>query len=69
MMGQTALLTVSDGKPLPEQIAEKYGFPLAYIDVDCTRFYTVPDWIAGVVRPANVRGSWFDFSWTLYIVG
>jgi hypothetical protein len=61
MMGQTALFTVSDDKPLPEQIAEQYGFPLAYIDVGSTRYYAIKDWIVGIVRPPRANSSWYDF--------
>ena len=39
------LPTNFDDRPLPERIASRYNFPLAYHDVDSKRYYAVQDWI------------------------
>jgi hypothetical protein len=49
----------NDKRPLPEIIAEHYGFPLSYLDhYDGKRYYAVQDWIAGVTQVANPRMFW-----------
>jgi hypothetical protein len=47
------LPTGNSKKPLPEIVAEHYGFPLAYHDVDGDRYYAVQDWIRGVSQSAD----------------
>ncbi|MEP7286308.1 MAG: hypothetical protein ABI947_11125 [Chloroflexota bacterium] len=48
-----------DNRPLPELIAEAYGFPLAYHDhEDGNRYYAVQDWISGVAEPPNPTNFW-----------
>lgn len=50
-----------DSRPLPELIAERYGFPLAYHDVEGVRYYAVQDWILGVAQPSHHPGTfWTD---------
>jgi hypothetical protein len=48
----------NDQRPLPEIIADHYGFPLAFHDVDDQRHYAVQDWIRGVAHPADVGTFW-----------
>jgi hypothetical protein len=51
----------SDKRPLPEIIAERAGFPLAYHDrEDGQRFYAVQDWIAGVAQAESPARFWTD---------
>ncbi|MEP7287414.1 MAG: hypothetical protein ABI947_16780 [Chloroflexota bacterium] len=40
----------NDQRPLPEIIADYYGFPLAYYDTEDERYYAVQDWIAGIAQ-------------------
>ncbi|MEP7284265.1 MAG: hypothetical protein ABI947_00695 [Chloroflexota bacterium] len=48
-----------DDLPLPERIANLYGFALAYHDLDDgKRYYAVQDWIIGVAQPAEPRTFW-----------
>lgn len=58
------LAAFNDARPLPEIIASKHGFALAYHedesgDVD-RRWYAIQDWIAGVARTENPRRFWSD---------
>src|SRR5579859_8190769 len=54
-------LDSNDDRPLPERIAELYGFPLAYHDLeDGKRYYAVQDWIIGVAQPPDVGKFWHD---------
>src|SRR5260221_520874 len=47
-----------DDRPLPEIIAEQYGFPLAYHDLDDgKRYYAVQDWIRGVALTNNAKAA------------
>jgi hypothetical protein len=49
----------SDDRPLPERIAEQYGFPLAHKDhEDGRRYYAVQDWIKGVADTSSPRQFW-----------
>src|SRR5436305_13977527 len=49
----------NDQRPLPEIIAEHYGFPLAYSDEsDGNRYYAVQDWIRGVAQAADPSKFW-----------
>src|SRR5947209_3996761 len=49
----------NDKRPLPEIIAEHYGFPLAFADdTDGNRYYAVQDWIRGVTNTADPGDSW-----------
>src|SRR5438477_11077163 len=49
----------NDKRPLPEIIAEHYGFPLALVDVeDGTRYYAVQDWIRGVAQTSDPTKFW-----------
>src|SRR5579863_9489690 len=51
----------NDDRPLPERIAEGYGFPLAYHDLDDgKRYYAVQDWIVGVAQPPDAAKFWHD---------
>src|SRR5689334_10114593 len=51
----------NDKRPLPEIIAEFYGFPLAYVDdTDGKRYYAVQDWIKGVGQVTDVRQVWHN---------
>ncbi len=46
----------NDDRPLPERIAEGYGFPLAYHDLDDgKRYYAIQDWIVGVAQTSQPR--------------
>jgi hypothetical protein len=47
-----------DSRPLPELIADRYGFPLAYHDVEGVRYYAVQDWILGVAQTSEPRKFW-----------
>jgi hypothetical protein len=48
-----------DKRPLPEIIAEHYGFSLSYLDHnDGKRYYAVQDWIIGVAHAADPRVYW-----------
>ena len=51
-------LPVNDPRPLPEIIADRAGFPLAYVDVDGERYYAVQDWIVGVGQASEPRKFW-----------
>src|SRR5258706_14881644 len=49
----------NDPRPLPEIVAEFYGFPLANADdTDGNRYYAVQDWIRGVTETYDVRNLW-----------
>src|SRR4051794_16526851 len=48
----------NDKRPLPEIIADHYGFPLAYHDVDGERYYAVQDWIRGVAHSIDASKYW-----------
>lgn len=48
-----------DSRPLPEIIADHFGFPLAYHDVEGVRYYAVQDWILGVAQPASHPGTFW----------
>jgi len=48
-----------DSRPLPEIIAEHFGFPLAYHDVKGVRYYAVQDWILGVAQPDSHPGTFW----------
>jgi DNA-damage-inducible protein D len=49
----------NDPRPLPEIVAEFYGFPLAFADdTDGNRYYAVQDWIKGVAQAAEPRKYW-----------
>jgi hypothetical protein len=49
----------NDPRPLPEIVAEFYGFPLAYADdTDGNRYYAVQDWIRGVAEIPDARNLW-----------
>ena len=59
-----------DSRPLPEIIAEFYGFPLAYVDhEDGERYYAVQDWIAGVAKSSEPRTFWTAMKRRLKKVG
>ena len=48
-----------DKRPLPEIIADLYGFKLAFVDhTDGNRYYAVQDWINGVTQTAQARSYW-----------
>lgn len=51
-------LPLFEETPLPELIAEQYGFPLAYRDVDGKRVYAVRDWIIGVAQTPDPGDYW-----------
>jgi hypothetical protein len=61
-MTQLALWDFDDqpdtDKPLPEIIADEYGFALASHDVDGVDYYAVQDWIRGVAQSDDVRKFW-----------
>src|SRR5258706_7860718 len=49
----------NDKRPLPEIVAEHYGFPLAFVDIeDGKRFYAVQDWIRGVAQSPDPSKFW-----------
>jgi DNA-damage-inducible protein D len=48
----------NDKRPLPEIIADHYGFALAYHDADDGRFYAVQDWIRGLSETPDVSKFW-----------
>ncbi len=49
----------NDPRPLPEIVAEFYGFPLAFADdTDGNRYYAVQDWIKGVGQINDTRRLW-----------
>lgn len=49
----------NDKRPLPEIVAERCGFALAYVDHDDgKRYYAVQDWIVGVAQSAEPRVFW-----------
>src|SRR5579859_4330293 len=51
----------NDKRPLPEIIAERYDFKLAYLDYeDGNRYYAVQDWIVGVAQTDSPRRFWSD---------
>lgn len=51
--------TPNDKRPLPEIVADRCGFPLAYVDhTDGKRYYAVQDWIAGVAQAHEPRKFW-----------
>jgi|GEM_PF-1429739 len=48
-----------DKRPLPEIIADLYGFKLAFVDhTNGNRYYAVQDWINGVTQTAQARSYW-----------
>ncbi len=48
-----------DKRPLPEIIADLYGFKLAFVDhTDGNRYYAVQDWIIGVAQTTQARSYW-----------
>jgi DNA-damage-inducible protein D len=49
-----------DKRPLPEIIADYCYFPLAYHDVEDTRYYSIQDWIAGVALTEEPSKFWTD---------
>jgi len=49
----------NDDRPLPERIATLYSFTLAFQDVEGNkRYYSVQDWIAGILPKSNTRNLW-----------
>jgi DNA-damage-inducible protein D len=49
----------NDPRPLPEIVAEFYGFPLAFADdTDGNRYYAVQDWIKGVAQASDPTKFW-----------
>ncbi|MEP7286261.1 MAG: GIY-YIG nuclease family protein [Chloroflexota bacterium] len=50
-----------DNLPLPERIAQLYGFTLAYHDLDDgKRYYAVQDWIVGVAQTEESSKFWHN---------
>src|SRR5258708_20494036 len=48
-----------DNLPLPERIAKRYNFALAYHDLeDGKRYYAVQDWIKGVAQSIDPATFW-----------
>lgn len=48
----------NDKRPLPEIIAERWGFPLAQKQIDDKWYFSVQDWIAGVAQTHDPRNFW-----------
>src|SRR5258708_7547572 len=49
----------NDKRPLPEIVADRWSFPLAYVDhEDGKRYYAVLDWILGVAQTPNASEFW-----------
>lgn len=49
---------VSDARPLPLIIADKWGFPLQHHVVDGVDYYAVQDWLRGVMQKTDVASDW-----------
>lgn len=63
MSTSLAQLPLFDNRPLPEIIADLYGFPLArHEQENGLRHYAVQDWIVGVGQVKNARRYWSDLS-------
>lgn len=48
-------------QPLPLYVAEKWDFPLAYVQTDTVYLYAIQDWISGITGADNTRRIWSDF--------
>jgi len=48
-------------QPLPLYVAEKWKFPLAYVQTETSYLYAIQDWISGITGADNVRRIWSDF--------
>lgn len=47
-----------DDRPLPLLVAERWGFPLQYHNVDEVLYYSVQDWLRGLTGEEDVRKLW-----------
>ncbi len=49
-----------DQRQLPLIVAEKWGFPLAFVETEDGVFYAIQDWIKGLTSAENIRRIWSD---------
>ena len=49
-----------DQRQLPLIVAEKWGFPLAFVETEDGVFYAIQDWIKGLTASDDVRKIWND---------
>lgn len=67
-MSKSILPTVSEGSgqdlPLPLIVAQRWGFPLAHVEVEGEVYYAIPDWIRGLTNVDNASRVWSDLKST-----
>lgn len=54
----TLPVTGDENRPLPLIVAEKWGFPLAYVETESEFYFAVQDWIKGLTGADDVRHIW-----------
>jgi hypothetical protein len=53
-----------DDTPLPLIVANRWGFPLAHVEMVNGKYYAVQDWIRGLTGEENIRTVWAMFKKT-----